>query len=126
MDTVRQDLRYAIRLLVKDKAFAATTILTLALCIGANTAIFAVVRSVLLRPLPYPQSDRLVYAYDSFPGAGVERAGSTWSLTAPAAGQDGAVTATHHRSCALDGRRLRSQPPASDRCDVRRRARARR
>jgi predicted permease len=77
MDTVRQDLRYAIRLLFKDKAFAATTILTLTLCIGANTAIFAVVRSVLLRPLPYPQSDRLVYSYDSFPGAGVERAGTS-------------------------------------------------
>jgi predicted permease len=77
MDTVRRDLRFAIRLLIKDKAFAATTILTLALCIGANTAIFAVVRSVLLRPLPYPQSDRLVYSYDSFPGAGVERAGTS-------------------------------------------------
>ena len=46
--------RFAFRLLWKDRVFAATTILTLALCIGANTAIFAVVRSVLLRPLPYP------------------------------------------------------------------------
>src|SRR5262245_27124684 len=77
MDTVLQDLKFALRLLVKDRAFAVTTILTLALCIGANTAIFTVVRSVLLRPLPYPDADRLVFEYDSFPGAGVERAGTS-------------------------------------------------
>jgi predicted permease len=77
MDTLRQDLRFALRLLWKDRAFALTAILTLALCIGANTAIFAVVRSVLLRPLPYPESDRLVFTYDGFPGAGVQRAGSS-------------------------------------------------
>jgi hypothetical protein len=52
MDTLRQDLAFAVRLLAKDRAFAATTILTLAICLGANTAIFTVVRSVLLRPLP--------------------------------------------------------------------------
>jgi predicted permease len=77
MDTLFQDLKFALRLLVKDRAFAATTILTLALCIGANTAIFTVVRSVLLRPLPYADADRLVFEYDSFPGAGVERAGTS-------------------------------------------------
>jgi predicted permease len=77
MDTLFQDLKFALRLLVKDRAFAATTILTLALCIGANTAIFTVVRSVLLRPLPYAEADRLVFEYDSFPGAGVERAGTS-------------------------------------------------
>jgi predicted permease len=77
MDTLRQDLRFALRLLWKDRAFALTAILTLALCIGANTAIFAVVRSVLLRPLPYPESERLVSVYDGFPGAGVERAGTS-------------------------------------------------
>ena len=76
MDTLRHDIRFAFRLLWKDRAFAATTILTLALCIGANSAIFTVVRSVLLRPLPYPESDRLVVTYESFPGAGVERAGT--------------------------------------------------
>ena len=79
MDVLRQDFAFALRLLRrlfrKDRAFALTTILTLALCIGANTAIFTIVRSVLLRPLPYPESDRLVLMYDAFPGAGVERAG---------------------------------------------------
>ena len=77
MDTLRQDLRLAFRLLWKDRAFALTTILTLSLCIGANSAIFTVVRSVLLRPLPYPEPDRVVFMFDAFPGAGVERAGTS-------------------------------------------------
>ena len=77
MERLVQDLRFALRLFRKDRAFALTTILTLALCIGANTAIFTIVRSVLLRPLPYPESDRLVFLYDAFPGAGVERAGTS-------------------------------------------------
>src|SRR5690349_18998797 len=77
MDILRQDLRFALRLLLKDKAFALTTILTLAICIGANSAIFTVVQSVLLRPLPYPDADRIVMITDGFPGAGVERAGTS-------------------------------------------------
>jgi predicted permease len=77
MDTLLQDLRFALRLLWKDRSFAATAILTLAICLGANAAIFTVVRSVLLRPLPYPEADRLVFAYDGFPGAGVDRAGTS-------------------------------------------------
>jgi predicted permease len=77
MDALRQDLIYAFRVLRKDRAYAAAVILTLAICLGANTAIFTVVRSVLLRPLPYPESDRLVSSFDGFPGAGVERAGTS-------------------------------------------------
>ena len=77
MDALRQDLIYALRVLRKDRAYAAAVILTLAICLGANTAIFTVVRSVLLRPLPYPESDRLVSSFDGFPGAGVERAGTS-------------------------------------------------
>ena len=77
MDRLRQDLSFALRLLLKDRAFAATTILTLAICLGANAAIFTVVRSVLLKPLPYPEPNRLVVMYDGFPGAGVERAGTS-------------------------------------------------
>ena len=75
MDTFRHDLRFALRLLAKDRAYALAVILTLALCLGANAAVFAVVQSVLIRPLPYPESARLVVVYQSFPGAGVERAG---------------------------------------------------
>ena len=56
MDAIRQDLLFAFRMLRKDRAYAAAVILTLAICLGANTAIFTVVRSVLLRPLPYPES----------------------------------------------------------------------
>jgi hypothetical protein len=77
MGALRQDLIYAFRVLRKDRAYAAAVILTLAICLGANTAIFTVVRAVLLRPLPYPEPDRLVSSFDAFPGAGVDRAGTS-------------------------------------------------
>src|SRR5450759_2797508 len=66
-----QDIRFGLRLLWKDRGFAATSILTLALCIGANAAIFAVVNSVLLQPLPVAHSEQLVHMYNAYPGAGV-------------------------------------------------------
>jgi predicted permease len=69
-------LRHTLRLLLKDRSFTVTVLLTLALCIGANTAIFSVVRSVLLKPLPVPEADRLVLVYNSYPNAGAERAGA--------------------------------------------------
>ena len=56
-----QDLKTACRELAKNRWFVCITVLTLALGIGANTAIFAVVNRVLLNPLPYPDADRLVY-----------------------------------------------------------------
>jgi predicted permease len=76
MERLLQDLKFAARLLRRDRAFSLTMLATLAICIGVNAAIFAVVNSVLLRPLPYPDSGRLVYFYNSYPNAGVVQASS--------------------------------------------------
>jgi predicted permease len=62
-----KDFSFALRRLWRSPGFAATAIATLAICVGANLAIFAVVDAVLIRPLPYPQSDRLVTMYYVYP-----------------------------------------------------------
>ena len=69
MDTLRQDLVHAVRSLWKSPGYAAVTILTLALGIGANSAIFSVINGVLLRPLPYPEPSRLLFITSQFPVA---------------------------------------------------------
>ena len=71
------DLRYALRQLRKAPGFTLTALATVAICLGSNLAIFAVIDSVLLRPLPFPQSDRLVTIYNTYPKAGVENDGSS-------------------------------------------------
>ncbi|HEY1496594.1 MAG TPA: ABC transporter permease [Candidatus Solibacter sp.] len=68
-----QDLRFGFKLLWKEKAFTVTALLTLALCIGANTAIFSVLHAVILAPLPFPESDRLVAMGNIYPGAGLDK-----------------------------------------------------
>jgi predicted permease len=77
MPSPARDIRHGVRLLVKHRAFTAAALLTLALCIGANTAIFSVLNSVLLKPLPFEGADRLVRIYSAYPGAGVERGGAS-------------------------------------------------
>jgi predicted permease len=71
-----QDARFAGRLLLKDRSFTITALLTLAICIGANTAIFSIVRSVVLKPLPVPNADRIVMFHNNYPNAGATH-GST-------------------------------------------------
>src|SRR5215204_1060998 len=75
VDVLGQDLRYALRLMRKTPAFTMTALATIAICLGANLAIFAVVDAVLLRPLPFGASERLVKVFNTYPKAGVPNDG---------------------------------------------------
>jgi predicted permease len=77
LESVWRDVRHSVRVLGRQPGFTATALGTLALCIGANVAIFAVVDAIVFRPLPFPESGRLVYVYNSYPKAGVERSSTS-------------------------------------------------
>ena len=79
MDTLLQDLRFAVRGLLKARAFAAVALVTLGLGIGGSTAIFSAVNAVLLRPLPYPEPDRLVAVWTNQSKRGYRRGSSSFA-----------------------------------------------
>jgi len=70
MENLVQDVRYAFRKLAASPGFAVLTVMTLALGIGANTAMFSVLNGVILRPLAYPHPDQLMFITSQFPGLG--------------------------------------------------------
>src|SRR4030095_5548783 len=73
MDRLIQDVRFAARSLVRAPGFTAIALITLALGIGANTAILSLVPGVILRPLAYPKPGQLMYLTTQFPGLGFEQ-----------------------------------------------------
>lgn len=77
MESIVRDVRMAVRAQMRDKGFAATVLLTLLVCVAANTLTFAVVNSVLLRPLPVPEADRIVLMSNLYPKAGVGEQGES-------------------------------------------------
>ncbi len=77
LENLVKDIRYGTRQLRKNPMFTAVGVLTLGLCLGANLTIFAVIDAVLLKPLPFPEPDRLVTLFNTYPKAGVDRDGGS-------------------------------------------------
>jgi predicted permease len=78
MSAFLNDIKYGFRQLLKSPGFTIAAVITLALCLGANLTIFAVVDAILLRPLPFPEPDRLVTMYNSYPNMDMNRVNSSY------------------------------------------------
>ena len=76
MESWTKDLKFGIKLLLRDRGFTVTAVVTLAVALGANLAVFSIVRSVLQKPLPFPDSHRVMAIHNSYPNAGVIRTDS--------------------------------------------------
>src|SRR5262249_16982325 len=72
LETIWQDLRYGARMLMKNSGFTLIAIATLALAIGANSAIFSIINAIVLKPLPFGNLDRIVALWEKTPGRGLE------------------------------------------------------
>src|SRR5438105_14574690 len=79
MRTLPQDVRYALRAFARSPGFTAAALLSLAIGMGANTSVFSVANALLLRPLPYPDAERLVILWNRSPGLGITQ---DWFSTA--------------------------------------------
>jgi hypothetical protein len=94
LDTTAQDVRYAVRTLRKSPAFAVTAVATLALAIGANTAMFSVLNAVLLRPLPYRSPEQLAMLWTEIPSQGVREGRSAYRSMSSSGGARARVSRT--------------------------------
>ena len=112
IDEAVQDLRYAARVMRRAPGFTSTAVGTIALCLGANLSIFAIVNGVLLRPLPFPNADRLVRIYNTYPKAGVPDDGAS---VANYYERRGSVPAFSAVALYREGSALVGQPGATER-----------
>jgi hypothetical protein len=108
-------LRIAVRGFVRTPAFTVTALVTLALCLGANLTIFAVIESVVLRPLPFPAAEQLVTVFNSYPKAGVERDGASLPNYYD---RRGAIPAFSHVSLIRHGSAIVGDAGSTERTDV--------
>ncbi len=119
VDELGRQLRYALRMLRRSPGFTATALLTLTICIAANLSIFAIIDSVLLRPLPFPgAAERLITVFNTYPKAGVDRDGS--SLTnyyerREALGGTGSIPALESLALYRPGAATVGEPGATER-----------
>ena len=110
-DEIARNVRYAYRMLRKSPGFTASIVATLALCLGSTLTIFAVVDSILLRPLPFPDAGRLMSVYNTYPKAGVPNDGCSLTNYYERRGQIAAFAgvAAYREGAAIVGRTRRNR-----------------